>query len=282
MAFLAFAFVAGIVAYGVVVARIGPARRRDPRLWSVLSAGVLAFSCLFLAAYLVPESFDRSLDVDLFRILEAPLERKPKYASFYAVSYAGTSFGILAGIHRLLFAKTIPNTEVKWRLTNRSSGRVRDKVPSSHGRRARRSAQPLGGWRDLVPDSKEKRDAMSFRQLVSWAWRETPPVHKSGTNLLIHLIAVPMFVAGHVLLIVGVLLWWWLVAIALASIVGSLILQGVGHSLERQQVPPFTGPRDFLRRLYAEQFCNFWRFLGSGQWHAHFRSRHNERGASNA
>ena len=114
-----------------------------------------------------------------------------------------------------------------------------------------------------MPDSEENRDDMSLRQLVAWAWRETPPVHKSGTNLLIHLIAVPMFVAGHALLIVGVAHSWWLVATALASIVGSLILQGVGHSLEKQQVPPFTGPRDFLRRLYAEQFCNFWRFLGS-------------------
>ena len=86
-----------------------------------------------------------------------------------------------------------------------------------------------------MPDSGENRDAMSFRQLVAWAWRETPPVHKSGTNLLIHLIAVPLFVAGHVLLIVGAILSWWLVAIALASVLGSLILQGVGHSLEQQQ-----------------------------------------------
>ena len=132
-----------------------------------------------------------------------------------------------------------------------------------------------------MPDSEENRDAMSFRQLVEWAWRETPPVHKSGANLLIHLIAVPLFVAGHVLLLVGAILSWWLVAIALASIFGSLILQGVGHSLERQQVPAFTGARDFLRRLYAEQFCNFWRFLGSGQWYAHVRSRNVERAPSN-
>jgi hypothetical protein len=133
-----------------------------------------------------------------------------------------------------------------------------------------------------MPDSAENRNAMSFRQLVKWAWRETPPVHRNGANLLIHLVAVPMFVAGHVFLIVGAILSWWLVAIALASILGSLILQGMGHSLERQQVPPFTGLRDFLRRLYAEQFCNFWRFLGSGQWYAHFQSRNDAHGTSNA
>ncbi len=132
-----------------------------------------------------------------------------------------------------------------------------------------------------MPGSEENRNALSFRQLVEWAWRETPPVHKSGANLLIHLIAVPLFVAGHVLLIVGAILSWWLVAVALASILSSLILQGVGHSMERQQVPAFTGPRDFMRRLYAEQFCNFWRFLGSGQWYAHLRSRNVERAPSN-
>ena len=132
-----------------------------------------------------------------------------------------------------------------------------------------------------MPGSEENRDAMSFRQLVEWAWRETPPVHRSRANLLIHLIAVPLFVAGHVLLIVGAILSWWLVAVAMAGILGSLILQGVGHSLERQQVPAFTGPRDFLRRLYAEQFCNFWRFFGSGQWYAHLRSCIVERGPSN-
>jgi hypothetical protein len=37
--------------------------------------------------------------------------------------------------------------------------------------------------------------------------------------------------------------------------------------------PPFEGARDFVRRLYAEQFCNFWRFLFSGQWYASLRAR---------
>jgi hypothetical protein len=124
----------------------------------------------------------------------------------------------------------------------------------------------------------KNRDAMSFRQLVDWAWRETPPVHKSRGNLLIHLIAVPMFVAGHVLLIWGAFLSWKLAAVALVSIVASLILQGVGHAQEQQQVPAFTGARDFVRRLYAEQFCNFWRFIASGQWYAHYRSRSDQHG----
>ena len=82
---------------------------------------------------------------------------------------------------------------------------------------------------------------------------------------------MPLFVLGHVLLVVGILIEPWLLVAAILSIVVSLVAQKVGHSLERNQVPPFTGAGDFLRRLYAEQFCNFWRFLLSGQWYASFK-----------
>ena len=115
---------------------------------------------------------------------------------------------------------------------------------------------------------------MSFPELLSWAWRETPPVHENAANLLIHLFAIPLFVIGNFLLIAGLVFGWWLLLVGFLCIVVSLALQKFGHSLERNQVPPFSGLRDFLRRLYAEQFCNFWRFLFSGKWYASF-SAHN-------
>ena len=114
---------------------------------------------------------------------------------------------------------------------------------------------------------------MPFRELLAWAWRETPPVHTNAANLLIHVFAVPLFVAGHVLLLAAIVSSWWLLVVGLLCIIAAIALQGVGHSLEPQQVHPFTGPRDFVRRLYAEQFCNFWRFLFSGQWYASLRAR---------
>jgi hypothetical protein len=120
----------------------------------------------------------------------------------------------------------------------------------------------------MAQKSPDDRSAMSFAELVSWSWRETPPVHKSGTNLLIHIVAVPLFVLGHVLLVIGVLLKPSVLVLAILSIVVSLVAQKIGHSLERNQVPPFSGAGDFVRRLYAEQFCNFWRFLFSGGWYA--------------
>jgi hypothetical protein len=123
-----------------------------------------------------------------------------------------------------------------------------------------------------MSDDARRRDAMTFRELVDWAWRETPPVHRDRTNLVIHLVAVPLFVAGHVLIGVGVaILSGWAVTLGLGSILMSLLLQKHGHALERMEIHAFTGTRDFIRRLYAEQFCNFWRFLFSGQWYASYR-----------
>ncbi len=112
------------------------------------------------------------------------------------------------------------------------------------------------------------RNAMPFGELVAWAWRETPPVHKHTGNLLIHIVAVPMFVGGHALLIGSLAATGWLAVAGASCIVVALVLQSRGHSLEQQPVHPFEGPRDFVRRLYAEQFCNFWRFLFSGGWFA--------------
>jgi hypothetical protein len=123
----------------------------------------------------------------------------------------------------------------------------------------------------------EDRDSMSFSKLLAWAWRETPPVHKNGTNLVIHIFAVPLFVLGHLFMLAAVVFDWWLAIVGLLSIIVSIALQGFGHSMEPQQVPPFTGSRDFVRRLYAEQFCNFWRFLFSGQWYSSFRAHNDQR-----
>jgi hypothetical protein len=130
------------------------------------------------------------------------------------------------------------------------------------------------------PTEAENRDAMTFSGLVAWAWRETPPVHKNARHLVIHLFAVPLFVMGHVFALASVLVAWWLAIAGILCVTISIALQGFGHSLERQQVHPFTGPRDFLRRLYAEQFFNFWRFLFTGQWYSTFRSGNDRQGVA--
>ena len=124
----------------------------------------------------------------------------------------------------------------------------------------------------MSEDGPEDRNAMSFRELVNWAWSETAPVHRNRTNLLIHIFAVPMFVIGNVLLLVAVFQNLWLALAGVLAIAASLTFQKIGHAREQIEVIPFSGPYDFLRRVYAEQFCNFWRFLFSGNWRAAFKA----------
>jgi hypothetical protein len=125
--------------------------------------------------------------------------------------------------------------------------------------------------------ASQERSAMSLGELAAWAWRETPPVHRSTGNLLIHIVAVPMFVLGHAFLIAAVTASRWLLVAGTSCIVASVALQRLGHSMEPQAVHPFAGPRDFVRRLYVEQFCNFWRFLFSGGWFASLKASQERR-----
>lgn len=91
--------------------------------------------------------------------------------------------------------------------------------------------------------------------------------HQHRVNLLIHLVAVPVFVFCAVgvawSLVAG--LWWQALAFA-AGIGLSLAVQGRGHRLEAVPPEPFAGPLDFVRRIVLEQFGRFWGYLFSGGW----------------
>jgi hypothetical protein len=86
--------------------------------------------------------------------------------------------------------------------------------------------------------------------------------HQNRKNLLIHILAVPLFVVCLVtsvwLLVSGqylsALLWF-------LGTVLSLALQGVGHKLEPVPPEPFHGPLNFLQRILLEQFYRFWVFV---------------------
>jgi len=123
----------------------------------------------------------------------------------------------------------------------------------------------------VTQQSHEDRHAMPWPEFISWAWRETSPVHKNPANLLLHLFAVPLFVIGHVLFVAGLIADARLLIAAPLCVLVSLYLQKIGHALEQTPPIPFKGPRDFFRRVYVEQFFNFWRFVFSGQWYANYK-----------
>ncbi len=92
-------------------------------------------------------------------------------------------------------------------------------------------------------------------------------VHSHPTNLRIHLIAVPLFIAAHLGLFYGIIQQELLsILMYVGFAVLSLGLQRWGHTLESKAPAPFRNGWDFLTRLYTEQFYTFWMFVLSGEF----------------
>ena len=113
---------------------------------------------------------------------------------------------------------------------------------------------------------------MSARELLRWQWEGYPKYHQARTNLLIHIVAVPLFLFGTVALVASAFqLSVVLLVLAIACIVVAVALQGRGHRLEPVPPEPFSGPLNFVSRLFLEQWATFPRFVLSGGWGAALR-----------
>jgi hypothetical protein len=114
---------------------------------------------------------------------------------------------------------------------------------------------------------------MGPAQLLQWQWEGYPRYHLSHTNLLIHIVAVPLFLAGNIAL-VAALLYGSVsgAAVGLACMVASIVLEGRGHKLEQNPPEPFTSALNAVARLYLEQWITFPRFLLSGGWYRALRA----------
>ncbi len=99
-----------------------------------------------------------------------------------------------------------------------------------------------------------------------------PRFHQNRTNLAIHLLMVPVFVASTLGALWALAAGRWPVAAALAlGPVVSLAAQGAGHKREPNPPLPFAGPGDFAVRVLTEQFYRFPRFVLFGGWAAAWR-----------
>ena len=106
---------------------------------------------------------------------------------------------------------------------------------------------------------------MVISELLRWQWDGYAKYHQSRANLFIHIVAVPLFLIGTIALVAALfLLSLMLLAVALAGIVSAVVLQGRGHRLEAVPPQPFTGPLNFVSRLFFEQWVTFPRFVISG------------------
>ncbi|PWB30725.1 terminase [Pseudomonas sp. SDI] len=111
--------------------------------------------------------------------------------------------------------------------------------------------------------------------LPAWQWRGYPNNHRNPTNLVLHLIAVPLFMLGVLLVLSGLFdLDLGTMAVGIIGLLAGLVLQRQGHRLEAEQPEPFADRKDAVQRLLVEQFVTFPRFVLSGAWWRAWRERH--------
>ena len=108
--------------------------------------------------------------------------------------------------------------------------------------------------------------------LLAWQWSDYIAKHRNRGNLLIHIVAVPLFQAATLVLI-GAVVGRSLTAavVAIVAMIVALVLQGRGHRREPEVPAPFDGAADFLSRFVVEQWVTFPRFVLSGAWAENLR-----------
>ncbi len=108
---------------------------------------------------------------------------------------------------------------------------------------------------------------MGISQLLRWQWESYPKYHQSRPNLLIHIVAVPLFQFGTIDFLGAIAqLSVSLLAVAFGCTLAAVALQGRGHRFEAVPPEPFSGPINFVSRLFFEQWVTFPRFVLSGGW----------------
>lgn len=115
---------------------------------------------------------------------------------------------------------------------------------------------------------------MGAEELLRWQWANYPGTHSRRANLLLHLTTMPLFWAGTLLLLAGMLqLNWSVVVVGLVCLLVPVLAQGLGHKRFEPQAPaPFTSPWNFMARLFLEQWITFPRYVLSGGWWRAFRA----------
>ena len=99
-------------------------------------------------------------------------------------------------------------------------------------------------------------------------------VHQDRTNLAVHAVAVPVFLAGTVATVAGAVTLAWPIALAGAvAMLVSIGFQGFTHKREPVPFEPFEGPRDAIVSILVEQWITFPRFVASGGFARAWRAR---------
>lgn len=100
---------------------------------------------------------------------------------------------------------------------------------------------------------------------MAWQWRLYPEGHTDARNLVIHALTIPLFWSGIASIAWGLASGAWTMALSgLLAFPLTMILQGIGHRLEKTAPVPFRSPVDALARLFVEQLITLPRFVLTG------------------
>lgn len=100
--------------------------------------------------------------------------------------------------------------------------------------------------------------------LLAWQWALYPEGHRDRRNLLVHVLTVPVFMAGTTTLVVSPYLGAASAVAGLLAMIGAMALQGLTHRREARGPEPFQGPIDVVSRILAEQWITFPRYVLTG------------------
>ena len=99
--------------------------------------------------------------------------------------------------------------------------------------------------------------------LLPWQWKLYAGNHVARRNLVLHILTVPLFQLGTLLLLASPLLGAWAL-LGLVGMVAAVAIQGRGHRMETVAPVPFQGPGDVVGRIFLEQWVTFPRFVLTG------------------
>ena len=108
---------------------------------------------------------------------------------------------------------------------------------------------------------------MSISETMKKQWDGYADYHRCRANLVIHIIAVPVFLVGTIGFLAALIrgdFGGMVTAIVVMAV--AMGAQGYGHSQEERPAEPFAGPADALVRIFLEQWLSFPRFVASGKW----------------
>lgn len=103
---------------------------------------------------------------------------------------------------------------------------------------------------------------MSMSSLLRTQWADYPHTHADRLNFLVHLLTVPVFMAGTTAIFWGFCVSSMALSVAgLAAMIAALAAQAWGHRRESTAPAPFTGPGNAFARLVLEQWVTFPRYV---------------------